>query len=280
MAVRDVAPIDRERWTFPFFWRDRLPREIAIQERLKEQAGHDHNIHRYYGNRVDMSQRRYRVYNEVCQFGDLYTALGTYSTMWTERRNMCRWLEVHPEIKQARKDAEEGVLSGRLARDKADAMIQQKKDEANEEYKQAKEQSANTTLEGETAEERAARQLRTSTEFDDMSESALLKLGNEPDHELPEVIPESFLWHVFEQLVDVLTLLHQDNGQEIEGKPWREIVHRDIHTLNIFVKPKKGQAIYDDGNVLTFNEDGKNFETLKIDKNLKETRVFKPKQVS
>jgi serine/threonine protein kinase len=54
------------------------------------------------------------------------------------------------------------------------------------------------------------------------------------------VIPEDFLWHIFRQLVEAITVMHQGNGHLINGKEWKEIIHCDIHGTNIFVKPGEG----------------------------------------
>ncbi|KAH7092317.1 hypothetical protein FB567DRAFT_625351 [Paraphoma chrysanthemicola] len=102
IAARDVATMDPPKWTNPVSWRDQLPREIAIQVRLNEQNGHEHNIHRYLGHRISFWQRRYRIFNEACGLGDLFRALISYSKPWHKRRNMFRWLEAHPEIIEAR----------------------------------------------------------------------------------------------------------------------------------------------------------------------------------
>jgi hypothetical protein len=67
----------------------------------------------------------------------------------------------------------------------------------------------------------------------------------------PEVIPEWFLWKVFDQLVDAYTMLgvgrvstgrnEEELGADKE-EGWDEIVHRDGHLMNIFVKPAVGAA--------------------------------------
>jgi hypothetical protein len=57
----------------PLAWRDRLPMEIAILERLKTQ---DHaNIHKYHGYRLDMRRLRWRLYHDYCDYGSLGLAL-------------------------------------------------------------------------------------------------------------------------------------------------------------------------------------------------------------
>ena len=68
------------------------------------------------------------------------------------------------------------------------------------------------------------------------------------DHHKDGRVPESFVWHVFGQLADALTLLHQgrdchsrtDRGGVYRGA--KPVVHRDVKPLNIFLKTeyKKG----------------------------------------
>jgi hypothetical protein len=57
MAVRDIGSITPSKWTSPFAWRDHLPREIAILIRLDEHKAYEHNIHRYFGLRLNMAKR-------------------------------------------------------------------------------------------------------------------------------------------------------------------------------------------------------------------------------
>ncbi|KAH7092316.1 hypothetical protein FB567DRAFT_625350 [Paraphoma chrysanthemicola] len=57
--------------------------------------------------------------------------------------------------------------------------------------------------------------------------------------ELPDVIDEAFIWHVFDSLANALLVLKNGSGIEVEGKEWKEIIHKDLYTSNIFVKPPK-----------------------------------------
>lgn len=57
-------------------------------------------------------------------------------------------------------------------------------------------------------------------------------------NDVPLVIPEAFLWHVFDQLVDAALILHRGAEPLIGENKWKEIVHKDMHTGNIFMKPK------------------------------------------
>jgi hypothetical protein len=150
VAIKDVDTIERERWDHPWYWRDQLPQDIAIQERLKRQNGRD-TVHKYQGYRLNMADRRYRLYNEYCEYGDLRSYLRYYYEAWSTYHN----------------------------------------------------------------------------------DSEKIK---PPEH----VIPESFLWAVFRDLVDACIFLRDGADPLVdmpEGQDWRSIVHKDMHLGNVFVKP-------------------------------------------
>jgi serine/threonine protein kinase len=257
MAVRDVKPIGLDQWTSPIHWRDHLPTEIAVQVRLNEQGAHEHNIHRYLGHRIDMKQCRYRVYNELCAFGDLCEALEIYSKGWRRRRNIFRWLETHPEVRTIHSRAKKFKWN----KEKKMERMRKVQSDALREYRAAKKarkaKEPQEPPEGETEERKQSRLARTSKEFDDMSElydsndSEAGWAGRQISRDLPHTIPESFLWHVLRALVNALTMLHAGNNVTVPGKPWREIVHGDIYTLNVFLKPNgnndQGDFTHDDG---------------------------------
>lgn len=140
IATKDSERISRETWIEPVAWRDRLPRDIAIQERLRAQ--NHNNIHRYRGYRLNMQQRRYRVYNDVCEYLNFWWMLPYY-----------------------------------LHNGGAD------------------------------------------------------NLGDDSH------IPEDFLWYLFNQLATACTVLKNGNGVNMDGNPWKPIVHKDLHMGNIFVCP-------------------------------------------
>jgi hypothetical protein len=254
MTVRDVKTIDRTHWTSPFFWRDRLPKEIAIQERLKNEGGYSYNIHGYFGYRLDSAQRRYRVYTEVCEYGDLWTAMQIYADPWRTRRNLHQWNEAHPELSVGRADAIEKRDAGQIGTDTMHSQIEKERNAAWEEYAEAKAKReamgngkmvADSARKKENQSQKAARRLRTNRDFDSMSD--IEKGAGRPlVTSQCAVIPEDFLWHVFESLVNALTVLHQGGEHESKGKTRKEIVHRDIHSGNIFIRPevgKEGKAV-------------------------------------
>lgn len=172
MAVKDSRAYDNGEWTDPINWRDRLPRDIAVQRRLHEQGGHE-NIHAFKGHRLSMPQQRYRVYNEICDKGTYARAFEYYSRQWEARR---------------------------------------------EQY-----------------------------ESGDSSPTD----NNIDPNNLP-VIPESFLWQTFLNLVEACIFMRDGAGVKVNGKQWRSIVHRDLHVDNVFMKvsedcnPQKIEANHQD----------------------------------
>ena len=112
------------KWIDPTFWRDQgspvcdlhiremlinfpttqLPRDIAIQERLQKRNAHDHYVHRYYSHRLHFAERKYRVFNDVCDLRDLRAALDFYSQAWRRRRNQYRWLETNDDLRRVLND--------------------------------------------------------------------------------------------------------------------------------------------------------------------------------
>jgi hypothetical protein len=71
-----------------------------VQRRLHARNGHDHHIHRYFSHRLAFHQKRYRVFNEVCDLGNLAGALEWYSRLWRRWRNHYRWIEANPELEE------------------------------------------------------------------------------------------------------------------------------------------------------------------------------------
>ena len=70
MAIKETMGINAHEWCSPFNWRDQLPMPIAIQERRRNEGGHP-NIHGHRGYWLNMREKRYRVYNDVCKYGDM-----------------------------------------------------------------------------------------------------------------------------------------------------------------------------------------------------------------
>ena len=53
---------------------------------------------------------------------------------------------------------------------------------------------------------------------------------------LNQPIPEPFIWHIFESLVNVGLLMEQGSLTQAQAQAgWRLIVHRDLKPLNVFV---------------------------------------------
>ncbi|KAH7068372.1 hypothetical protein BKA63DRAFT_607075 [Paraphoma chrysanthemicola] len=242
IAARDVATMQPPKWTNPVSWRDHLPREIAILVRLNEQNGHEHNIHRYLGHRISFWQRRYRVFNEACELGDLYRALTSYSKPWLKRRNMFRWLETHPEISEAKERYEAEMEDSQDIDDGETERLglQDAIEEAWDEYEKERTRRQNDEADGITREPAGSEiyKQRTHADFDDVPD--IDKWNGKPLPEgFPEVIDEAFIWHVFDSLANALLVLKNGSGVDIDGKEWKEIIHRDLYTSNIFVKPPK-----------------------------------------
>ncbi|CAO2652089.1 Nn.00g003720.m01.CDS01 [Neocucurbitaria sp. VM-36] len=246
LAVRDVFVDSPDRWINPVYWRDRLPREIAVQIRLNEQKGYNHHIHRYYAHRVNFWQRRYRIFNEICDLGNLLNALDWYSRAWRRRSNRYRWIYNHPNITAAM-DAVE-MAEGWSGSEKMELVQARRKAWKRFLRQKKRTRGDNYSLSTDTADHlRYSDQSltgHTSNEDDpyyyDYEAMSGLSDWHDEDlpEELPEVIPESFLWTVFDQLVDAFSVMGTGSVED-DGKKaaWNEIVHRDVHLMNIFVKP-------------------------------------------
>ncbi|KAJ4363495.1 hypothetical protein N0V83_009790 [Neocucurbitaria cava] len=76
MCVKDTHPASREYWINPTNWRDGLPQELAICQRLHKCKSE--GILRFRGYRLNMQERRYRMYNDVCDYTDLGDVLSSY----------------------------------------------------------------------------------------------------------------------------------------------------------------------------------------------------------
>jgi hypothetical protein len=259
LAVKDAFTIDLTDWMNPINWRDQLPREIAIQRRLHERHGHEHHVHHYYGHRIAFWQRQYRLYNEVCDLGSLMDALDWYSRKWRRRRNVFRWIEAHPKLHTALDDR-------RIGKGK-NAAVAKERERAWNRFKTHPEYTQPKPTEEPT--EGSAEEITPSPDelhFDEDGEIHLIAAENhiEPDpnnfHEFKdmsdiedwhdkdspivptEVIPEAFLWTVFDQLIDAFIILGKGSEDVAEGEEIDrpEIVHKDVHLQNIFVKNHEG----------------------------------------
>jgi hypothetical protein len=64
-----------------------------------------------------LTQQRYRVYNEVCEYGDLGTAMRIDTEAWKNCQNLHQWNEAHHELFAGRADAAEKRDAGRIDTD-------------------------------------------------------------------------------------------------------------------------------------------------------------------
>jgi hypothetical protein len=89
---------------------------------------------------------------------------------------------------------------------------------------------------GPNSEESSIVKAQDLVEHETMSDYEEWKEQEEMPTELPDVIPETFLWNVFDQLVDAFTILGTGGDDNAMGGRWKEIVHSDVHLQNVFVK--------------------------------------------
>ena len=111
MSIKDITPKERSFWVDPVYWRDGLPREIAIMQRL-ESLQHK-NILKFRGYRLNMKQRQYRLYHDFCDYTDLYNIMEFY------RRSYGLRLQVHRGLKAKRKKREDRANKRMAKRAKA-----------------------------------------------------------------------------------------------------------------------------------------------------------------
>jgi hypothetical protein len=159
---------------------------------------------------------------------------------------MFRWLEAHPEIGEAQ-EAYEADLDIGDDGETAGVELNNAIEDAWNEYTRERDQRANDAIYGiqRVATGSEIYQERTHAEFDNMPGIARWN-GQRLPEELPEVIDEGFLWHVFDSLATALLVLKNGNNVEVQGKEWKEIVHKDLYLSNVFVKPPENS----DGKVL------------------------------
>ncbi|KAI4635140.1 uncharacterized protein J4E87_000090 [Alternaria ethzedia] len=85
MVIKEARP-DKIQWRDPCFWRDQLPCEIHMHQLVDngrgvsdsddEPAGSDHEtLVRHHGYRLMMTQRRYRIFFDYYEGGNLWQAL-------------------------------------------------------------------------------------------------------------------------------------------------------------------------------------------------------------
>lgn len=91
-------------------------------------------------------------------------------------------------------------------------------------------------------------------EYEDMSGIDEWHTDDVSEDPPEDVIPESFLWAVLNQLADAFSVLSTgkvatthtdkpsgfDEAVDIDGEAWKEIRHLDVHIMNIFAKTRDG----------------------------------------
>ena len=195
------------------------------------------------------------MFNEVCDLGDLLEALDWYSRKWRRRRNMYRWVETNADLRKVYEDYGQG--------DATEAELITTKKNAWDLYAAYKglpvdqemtipaprnspsPQAIDIRFDDDEPKEVAQPAVATEDndqngafeEYDEMSDIEEWH-DDAIDDELPDVIPEKFLWTVFDQLVNAFTILGTGGDGEPEGEQWKEIVHKDVHLGNIFVKKR------------------------------------------
>jgi serine/threonine protein kinase len=91
MIIKEVRP-HNWKWRDPTYWRDYLPREIRVHQKIDAKRpgdgktlGHG-NLLRHRGYRLMMRQRRYKLYLDFREGGDLYQGLKEHFERWKKRQ--------------------------------------------------------------------------------------------------------------------------------------------------------------------------------------------------
>ncbi|KAF2740091.1 kinase-like protein [Polyplosphaeria fusca] len=83
--VAKECKFDVRFWGNPMNWMDRLPQEITIHEIIERELVDEPTkcfLIEYYGSRVMMDARRYRLYLQYCRYNSLYDQLTNHFNMW------------------------------------------------------------------------------------------------------------------------------------------------------------------------------------------------------
>lgn len=99
MVVKDNASATLEAWRDPKNWRDGLPRELAITQRIEARREAEPEefqyINRFRGHRLLMSARRFRLYADFASGGNLFDALWPYHLRWNKVEHKESLPQVH-----------------------------------------------------------------------------------------------------------------------------------------------------------------------------------------
>jgi hypothetical protein len=161
--------------------------------------------------------------------------LDWYSIQWRRRSNLWHWVMMHQGIRNAREQQEDGAY-------------QVAEQEAWERYtndpryreRRAAESRANGVIDIHLDNDGPSHIDPQYELWENMSDIENWHHIRIPTDGLPEVIPESFLWTVFDQLVDAFIILGTGGAKKGKGKKWQEMVHCDVTLANIFAKKTKG----------------------------------------
>lgn len=88
MVVKDHAAMSRNNWRDPNNWRDRLPREVAIHQRIESRRAAEPEAFEYIvkcrGHRLLTSKRRFRLYLDFASGGSIGPTVEKYDKRWND----------------------------------------------------------------------------------------------------------------------------------------------------------------------------------------------------
>jgi hypothetical protein len=169
-------------------------------------------------------------------------ALDWYSQQWRRRRNHFKWIEMHPDLRDALDERRTGQGTGAaVARERKIAWGRLMGDSGSPPPDEIRFDEEEDHMVHVPA---VAGDTELDPNFDDFKDMSDIEDWHDSDlsDALPGVIPEAFLWTVFDQLLDAFIVFGKGGDDAAEGvemvRP--EIVHKDVHLQNIFVKKHEG----------------------------------------
>jgi hypothetical protein len=165
------------------------------------------------------------------------TTLDWYSKHWRRRDNLWHWIMLHDETRNARENDVSDVAYKSI---EAKAWTLYTNDPRYRE-KKAEESRANGVIDIHLDDDTPADpQYELWDNMSDIEGWHDIRFPVAAKGILPAVIPESFLWTVFDQLVDAFIILGTGGAKKGTDKKWQEMVHLDVTLMNIFAKKAKG----------------------------------------